>query len=132
MPDKEYAEMAKATTDLGDNPNNMALTKAEEKYYNTIIKLRKYGAMWNAEVAFIGAGLGGGFRNTQELHVMKYDEAMSSPDRSKWEEAVDKEHTNMTQYKVCKVRMIDKLPKHAKILTSTWVMTKKASGKYRA
>ena len=120
MPDKEYAEMAKATTDLGDNPNNMALTKAEEKYYNTIIKLRKYGAMWNAEVAFIGAGLGGGFRNTQELHVMKYNEA------------VDKEHTNMTQYKVRKARMIDELPKHAKILTSTWAMKKRASGKYRA
>ena len=63
--------MAKATTDLDDNPNDMALTKAEEKYYDTIIKLRKYGAMSEAEVAFVGARLGGGFTNTQELHVMK-------------------------------------------------------------
>ena len=122
--------MAKATTDLDDNPNDMALTKAEEKYYDTIIKLCKYGAMSEAEVAFVGAGLGGGFTNTQELHVMKHDEAMSSPDKAKWEEAVDKEHTNMTQYKVWKARMIDEMPKHVKILTSTWAMKKKASGKY--
>ena len=88
--------------------------------------------MSEAKVAFVRAGLGGRVTNTQELHVMKYDEAMPSPDKAKWEEAVDKEQTNMTQYKVWKARMIDELPKHAKILTSTWAMKKKASGKYRA
>jgi hypothetical protein len=28
------------------------------------------------EIACVGAGLGGGFENTTELHVIKYDEAM--------------------------------------------------------
>jgi methylmalonyl-CoA mutase N-terminal domain/subunit len=33
------------------------------------------------EVGCIGAGVGGGFENTTELHVMKYDIAMKTPDR---------------------------------------------------
>ena len=125
--------MVEAATDLDNNNNDMALTKTEEKYYNNIIKLQNYGAISEAEAAFDGTGLGGRFTNTQELHVMKYDETMATQDKPKWEEAVEKEHTNMTQYNVWKAKMIDKLPKHAKILTSTWAMKKKAtSSKYQA
>ena len=32
------------------------------------------------EMACVGAGLGGGFINTQELHVMKFEEAMAGPE----------------------------------------------------
>jgi len=44
--------------------------------------------------------IGGGFQNTKELHVMKYKEAMSTPDRIEWEGAVKKEHQN--KYTVAK------------------------------
>ena len=121
-----YVEMNKATTDLEDDNNDMAMAKPKEKYYQTMIKLQKYGPLSKAEVAFVGAGLGGRFTNTQEL------QAIASKHKPKWDKAVKKEHKNMTQYNVWKVRMISKLPKHVKILKSTWAMKKKASGKYQA
>ena len=40
------------------------------------------------EFACIGVGLGGGFANMTELHVMKFDEAMKTQDASKWLKAV--------------------------------------------
>ena len=36
----------------------------------------------NMELALIGAGIGGGFANTNELKVMNYKEAMQSLDRA--------------------------------------------------
>ena len=44
------------------------------------------------ELACIGAGIGGGFNNTAELHVMKYNQAMQTPDRDKWKKAVQDEY----------------------------------------
>jgi len=43
-------------------------------------------------IFFVGAGLGGGFANTAELHVMKYDEAMATDEKEQWEKAVEEEH----------------------------------------
>ena len=62
----------------------IGLTSAENKYYKSMKELSKY--------TMIGAGLGGGFMNTNELHVMKYDQAMEQQDASKWQNAVDGEH----------------------------------------
>jgi hypothetical protein len=39
------------------------------------------------EMALIGAGIGGGFVNTKELHVMNYNEAITS-EKDKWDYAV--------------------------------------------
>ena len=41
------------------------------------------------EMGLMGAGIGGGFINTQELHVMKYNQAMKGPDKRQWTVAVD-------------------------------------------
>jgi len=38
---------------------------------------------------FVGAGLGGRFANTVELHVMKFDEAMATDKKEQWEKAVE-------------------------------------------
>ena len=35
----------------------------------------------NKELAAVGAGIGGGFTNTNELKVMKFNEAMESADK---------------------------------------------------
>ena len=43
----------------------------------------------------IGAGVGGGFENTKELRVMKYDKAVNGPDGVAWKAEVKKEHQQM-------------------------------------
>jgi hypothetical protein len=35
------------------------------------------------EIVCFGAGLGGGFQSTKELHVMKYKQAMKNKDKDK-------------------------------------------------
>ena len=99
------------------------LTEGEKQYYE---------AMKNTEFGFVGAGLGGGFAHTSELHLMKYDEAMSKPDKDKWKKGVEEELQRMLKSKVFKAVPKSKVPPGAKILTLTWAMKKKANGTYRA
>jgi len=84
------------------------------------------------EYACVGAGIGGGFQNTKELHIMKYKEAMDTPDKIEWEGVVKKEHQNMQVYGVWTPVRLQDLPEGTKVLTSTWAMKKKANGTYRA
>jgi hypothetical protein len=84
------------------------------------------------EYGQVGAGLGGGFENTQELHVMKYKEAMKTPDKPDWIKGVNEEHERFKKHKCFKAVPRAEVPKGSKILTSTWAMKKKASGIFRA
>jgi hypothetical protein len=84
------------------------------------------------EMGLMGAGVGGGFINTQELHVLKYNQAMKGPDKKHWQVAVEEEHERMIKNKVWKAVPKTSVPKEATILTSTWAMKKKASGVYHA
>jgi len=77
------------------------------------------------EYAYVGAGIGGGFQNTKELHVMKYKKAMRSPDKEEWDKAVDGK--NMQKYGVWTPVALQDLPPGTKILTTTWAMKKKAN-----
>ena len=86
----------------------------------------------NSEVAGVGAGLGGGFANTNELHVMKYDEAMRGSDKHQWTQAVKEEFDRMNKHGVFEVVKASVVPKEAKVLTSTWAMKKKSNGTFRA
>jgi hypothetical protein len=97
-------------------------TEAEQQYYKIMCK--------SNEFAFVGAGLGGGFTNTSELHVMKYKEAMASSNCDKWQKAVDEEHEKMLKHNVWKPVLRKDVLEGAKILTSTWAMKKKANGTY--
>ena len=130
------------------------LTPAEEKFYDA---MEKFGAETKreefscvmidipntpvfdvsngyvqGEYACVGAGIGGGFDNTSELHVMTYDEAMSKPDKAEWIKAVDKEHERMVTNKVFTPKYIKDIPAHATILSTKWAMKKKSNGTYRA
>lgn len=109
----------------------IGLTQAEAKYYEAM-KAFPEGEFRPGEMACVGAGIGGGFTSTEELHVMKYDEAMETPDVDKWEKSVDEEHDRMEKNQVFEVTPRDEVPEGAKILTSTWAMKKKASGRFRA
>jgi hypothetical protein len=84
------------------------------------------------EYGLVGAGLGGGFDVTTELHVMKYKQAMKSDDKDAWMKAVDEEHQRMKDHQVWEAVPKDKVEVGRKVLTSTWAMKKKANGKFRA
>jgi hypothetical protein len=89
-------------------------------------------AMMDAECAFIGAALGGGFDNTTELHVMNYKEAMEPDDNEKWLEAMKEEHEHMVKNKVWKAILPLEVPKGKKIISSTWANKKKSNSTYWA
>jgi hypothetical protein len=65
----ETATMAQAMNDKAAE-YKCELTPAEDRYYEAMRELN--------EMALIGAGIGGGFVNTEELHVMNYNEAIQS------------------------------------------------------
>jgi hypothetical protein len=99
------------------------LTPAEDRYYEAMRELN--------EIALIGAGIGGGFVNTEELHVINYNEAIKS-EKDKWDYAVNEEHDRMADNKVFQPVPIDKIPEGTQIMTSAWAMKKKSNGTYRA
>ena len=80
------------------------------------------------EAANVGAGVGGGFENTQELRVMTYNEAINGPDGEHWKAKVENEYQQMLHNKVFETVMIADLPPGAKLINSVWEMKKKSSG----
>jgi len=70
--------------------------------------------------------------DTNELHVMKYDEAMETDEAEEWHNAVEEEHERFEKHKAFKAVPREDVPEGAKILTSTWAMKKKANGMKRA
>ena len=84
------------------------------------------------EFQMVGAGVGGGFENTAELHIMNYDQAMATDDKPKWEESVGAEHDRMKANKVFTPKHIKDTPEWATVLSTTWSMKKKSNGTYRA
>ena len=108
----------------------MAAIAATTNYYEVLamdVKEEEEG-----ELGMVGAGLGGGFDVTTELHVMKYKQAMKSDDKNAWIKAVDEEHKQMTDHQVWEAVPKVDVVEGGKVLTSTWAMKKKANGKFRA
>ena len=75
--------------------------------------------------------MGGGFENTNELHAMNYKAAMKTPDKKKWEKAVEEEHDRMVKMNVWEATKATDIPNNVKLITSTWAM-KKSNGTFRA
>ena len=48
-----------------------------------------------SEYLNVGAGIGGGFANTNELRVMSYHEALNGPDGALWKAEIKTEHRRM-------------------------------------
>jgi hypothetical protein len=101
----------------------IALTPAEEKYYNTMQEL--------GELALVGA-VGHNFSTLQQLHPMKYNEAMQTEDAERWHDAVQEEHDRMLDNTVWEAVKADEVPPDATIMTSTWAMKRKANCVLRA
>lgn len=114
----------------------IGLTVSEIRYYKAM-KEFPAGEYAPGEVAcgafaFVGAGLGGGFENTRELHVMKYKEAMKSVDKKEWVLAVAEEHDRMVKSGAWHAIPKEEVPEGETVLSSTWAMKKKANGLCRA
>jgi hypothetical protein len=84
------------------------------------------------EFGFVGMGIGGGFENTSELHVLTYEEAMRTANHREWSDVVLEEHERMIQHGVFVSVPLDEIPYNAKKITSTWAMRQKADGTKRA
>jgi uncharacterized membrane protein YbaN (DUF454 family) len=80
----------------------------------------------------VGVGIGEGILCTNELHVLKYKEAMRGTDQEHWTKTINEEYERMIGNKVWKLIKQNDLPTDAKLLLTTWAMKKKADGKYRA
>jgi hypothetical protein len=86
------------------------------------------------EEMMVGAGVDGGFINTNELHTIKYDDAMASKDRSKWIQAVEEEYAYMMDHRVRVIEPTElcHIPAGTRVLSTTWMVKKKANGRYKA
>ena len=71
------------------------------------------------EAVTVGAGVGGGFKNTAELKVMNYKQAMASDQADEWKQEVVNEKERFDRFKVLKAVPKEKVPKDAKIMTTT-------------
>jgi hypothetical protein len=74
----------------------------------------------------VGADVGGGFTNTNELCLMKY-QAIKGPDGKKWKPEVKTEHGKMVKHGVLENIKFSKLPSEVKIINTTWAMKKKSN-----
>ena len=130
--DDEGTEDNEAGTDLATRPKRNI--RAPARLIEEIGSIALDRAIENIafEIAAVGAGVGGGYANTAELRPMKYDEAMSGPDKEEWKKAVEEEHERMLTHKVWTPVKRSQVPKGAKIISTTWAMKKKANGKFRA
>ena len=81
-----------------------------------------------SEFANVGACIGGGFKNTKELKVMNYKEAVNGPDGMHWQAEVENEYQQMVANKVFEVVLRMDLPVGTKIFDSIWAMKKKSNG----
>jgi len=87
--------------------------------------------MQTSEFANVGAGVGGGFKNTKELKVMNYKEAINGPDGVRWQAEVENKHQRMVANKVFEVVLRNDLQAGTKIINSVWAMKKKSNGTLR-
>ena len=90
-PARFIEEIRAATKDY-----KIRLSMSEVHYYAAMKEFPEGEFAPGEVVCVCAAGLGGGFENTKELHVMKYKKAMKSPDAKNWEVAVDDKHNCMT------------------------------------
>jgi hypothetical protein len=84
------------------------------------------------ELMGVGAGAGGGYGHTNELRTMNYREAMASPDRHLWEEAIRQEYLKFVKFGVFEVIPRGELPSGKKLITCAWAIKLKRNGQRSA
>jgi hypothetical protein len=84
------------------------------------------------EKLLVGAAIGEGIGHTGELQSVKYNQAMSRPEKGKWKKAIVEEHDRMIQNTVWIPVKLNTSSSNIKPLSILWVMKKKANGDSRA
>jgi hypothetical protein len=112
----------------GADDYQIVLTAAEKTYYAAMATM-EYGLSCTdrdcVETAIVGAGVGDGFKNTNELHTMTYQEAMASKEQPLWIRAIEEESRTLKEYGVFEPIEAHKIPQESKVLSTTWVMKKR-------
>ena len=116
--------ISRRPTQLIKEIGETALTAVEQNYYFALSEYLEYGC--------VGAGIGSGILNTNELKVIGYDEAMQRKDKKLWLNSINEEHRRVLKNQVLMVIKKKDVPKNVDIIDSTWAMKKKANGQYRA
>ena len=61
-------------------PSEVRYIEAMREIHDLSLQNIEVSEIYPADTSFVGMGIGGGFDNTAELHVLKYNEAMNSDD----------------------------------------------------
>jgi hypothetical protein len=86
-------------------------TKSERNYYQILSDENEDCDDEDDEIACVGAGLGGGFKSTKEFYVMKYKNAMKTPDKDYWTDAVFEEHERIVKRQVWRTELKKNVPR---------------------
>jgi hypothetical protein len=115
------------TANTGADDYKIELTPAEEKHYTAMQMEVGFSCVDRngVEAAMVGAGVGEGFASTNELHTIKYADAMASTEKPFWLKAIDEEYKNLSSYGGFKPVATNSIPQSAKVLSTTWVIKKK-------
>ena len=136
--DEKEKKQKMTTTRIGrvsKKPHRMdsGLSEATLHYFASIAELEEkevlgISAVENElmEYANVGAGVGGGFENTNELKPMKYEQAINGPDGEAWKEEIDNEHNRMVKNGVFEVVERNDLPARTRPIDSTGHARKRA------
>jgi hypothetical protein len=79
QPSQLIEEIGATATGTEAEIYEIKLSNAEIDYYETMQRIHE-GEFISDEIVCVGAGLGGGFVNTNELKVLKYKDAMETED----------------------------------------------------
>jgi len=97
-------------SDVNVETETEALVVKETGYYDmfnvvnsTEVVMLAMHHMQISEFANVGAGVGCGFKNTKELKIMNYKEAVNGPDGMRWQAEVENEYQRMVANKVFEV-----------------------------
>jgi hypothetical protein len=96
----------------------MKLSGAEVYYYHVMEQLDQHPG----EMACVGMGMGSGFDNTHNLHVMMYNKV--TKDKRGWQVSTNDEHGQVVKRKVWQAIPPSAALKGATIIDSTWAMKK--------
>ena len=83
------------------------------------------------ELSLVGA-TGTAFTHTTDLQVKKLKEALASPQRAQWMEAIEDEFDRFDKHGVFKVVPAAEMLVYYKALSSVWTLKRKANGIFRA
>ena len=112
-------DFAYETTNFSNTETNYYAALANHDEFEDEEHIHSSGSNVHYEITAVGAGVGGGFDHTSDLHVMNYKQAMQTKDKNKWKKAVEEEIKSFEKHGVFKPVKRKDVPATAKIVTST-------------